>query len=64
MVDQGFTIAEDLPPGVQLLIPPFKHRGTGQLPKEQLEYSENKFSGPDSHRASNAGNKRTPYSRD
>ena len=40
MVDRGFTIAEDLPPGVQLLIPPFKNKSTGQLTKEQLEYSE------------------------
>jgi hypothetical protein len=40
MVDRGFTIAEDLPPGVQLLIPPFKNKCTGQLSKEQLEYSE------------------------
>ena len=25
MVDRGFTIAGDLPPGVQLIIPPFKN---------------------------------------
>lgn len=40
MVDRGFTIAEDLPSGVKLLIPPFKNRNTGQLTAEQLEYSE------------------------
>jgi hypothetical protein len=40
MVDRGFTNAEDQPPGVQLLIPPFKNNSTGQLTKEQLEYSE------------------------
>ena len=37
IVDPGFTIAEDLPPGVQLLIPPFTNKSAGQLTKEQLE---------------------------
>ena len=40
MVDRGFTIAGDLPPGVKLLIPPFKNKQTGQFTAEQLEYSE------------------------
>ena len=40
MVDRGFTIAEDLPPGVQLIIPPFKDKKTGQFTARQLEYSE------------------------
>ena len=39
MVDRGFTNAEDLPPGVQLLIP-LQYNSTGQLTKKQLEYSE------------------------
>ena len=40
MVDRGFTIAEDLPQGVKLWIPPFKNRSIGQLTLAQLEFSE------------------------
>ena len=40
MVDRGFTIAQELPDGVTLLIPPFKNRTTGQFSKEELEFSE------------------------
>ena len=40
MVDRGFTIAEDLPIGVKLLIPPFKNKGTGQFTPQQIQYSE------------------------
>ena len=40
MVDRGFTIAEDLPPGVKLIIPPFKNKKGQQFTSEQLEFSE------------------------
>ena len=40
MVDRGFTISDDLPAGVQLIIPPLKNKPTGQLNASKLEYSE------------------------
>ena len=40
MVDRGFTIAQELPDGVTLLIPPFKNGTTRQFSKEELEFSE------------------------
>ena len=40
MVDRGFTISDDLPVGVKLIIPPFKNKTTGQLTPEQLQHSE------------------------
>ena len=40
MVDWGFTIAQNLPKDVSLLIPHFENRVTGQFTKDQLEYSE------------------------
>lgn len=36
MVDRGFTISSDLPPGVELLIPSFKHKDKTQFSKEEL----------------------------
>ena len=34
MVDRGFTISEDLPSGVSLIIPPFKKKDKRQFSKE------------------------------
>ena len=40
MVDRGFTISDDLPVGVKLLIPPFKNKVTGQFTPQQRQYAE------------------------
>lgn len=40
MVDRGFTIRDDLPAGVKLIIPPFKNRETGQFTAKQLQFAE------------------------
>ena len=40
MVDCGFTIQEELPQGVKLIIPPFKNKTIGQFTPAQIKHSE------------------------
>ena len=40
MVDRGFTIQEELPQGVKLIIPPFKNKTIGQFTPAQIQHSE------------------------
>lgn len=40
MADRGFTIQEDLPAGVRLVIPSFKHRDKSQFTKYELQMNK------------------------